>query len=108
VNAKKLAPDTDYQKLLSIYESGLNACWPVSHRRSASNTLGYRRRKDIVESNCPLSGVLTMLGTANEKIGANSLGTVAVLTAGPRHYPQSREVAFETVPQAGGPLTLFG
>lgn len=108
-NAKKLAPDPDYQKLLSIYESGLNGCLS-----GISQTLGRQYsalsedEKTSLNQTVQLSGVLAMLGTANEKIGANSLGTVAVLKLALDIILKVEKLLLKLYPQAGGPLTLFG
>jgi len=109
VNAKKLAPDTDYQKLLSIYESGLNACLAgISQTLSQQYSGLPDDEKTSLNQTVQLSGVLTMLGTANEKIGANSLGTVAVLKLGLDIILKVEKLLLKLYPQAGGPLTLFG
>jgi hypothetical protein len=109
VNAKKLAPDTDYQKLLSVYESGLNGCLSgISKSLGQQYSALPEDEKAQLNQTVQLSGVLPMLKTANEKIGANSIGTVAVLKLALDILLKIEKLLLKVYPQAGGPLTLFG
>jgi hypothetical protein len=80
-NARKLAPNIDYQRLISIYEAGL-----VGNLKGIEKVLGdkYSGMSDEEQASLnelvQLSGVPDMVAKANTIIGANSLSLSDVLS----------------------------
>jgi hypothetical protein len=80
-NAKKLAPNVDYQRLISIYEAGL-----VGNLKGIEKVLGdkYSRMSDEEKTSLnelvQLSGMPDMVAKANTIIGADSISLSAVLS----------------------------
>jgi hypothetical protein len=108
-NVKKLAPDTDYHKLLSIYESGLNGCLSGISTALTQQYSGLtNEEKASLNQTVQLSGALAMLKTANEKIGAHSVSGIIVAKLALNILIKIERLLLKLYPQAGGVLTLFG
>lgn len=81
-NAKKVAPDSDFAKIINIYQKGLEGSIAglkevMTQHYESANPESRRQMDEFVR----LSGVLPLLAEANRVIGKNSLAAEALASS---------------------------
>jgi hypothetical protein len=106
-NFKKIVPNTEERRLVSIYEAGINGATSGyveianNHYQSLSDD-----EKQFINNQVRLSGVLPMLAAANERIGPDSIFDSFVLFKLAKLFPKIKAIIRDITHGSMSPLSL--